>query len=90
HTGFELTSNGKLTRDLSVVAGVAYLNTVQEDTGDPTTNGKRAANVPHFQANAFLDYRVPGLHGLSVDAGVYYVGSRPLNAQNSVDLPGYV
>jgi iron complex outermembrane recepter protein len=90
HTGFELTSNGKLTRDLSVVAGVAYLDTVQEDTGDPTTNGKRAANVPHFQANAFLDYRVPGLHGLSVDAGVYYVGSRPLNAQNSVDLPGYV
>ncbi|HEX7932681.1 MAG TPA: TonB-dependent receptor [Paraburkholderia sp.] len=90
HTGFELTANGRITRDLSVVAGAAYLDTVQEDTGDPTTSGKRAANVPRFQANAFLDYRIPVITGLSADVGVYYVGSRPLNAQNSVDLPAYV
>jgi iron complex outermembrane receptor protein len=38
----------------------------------------------------FADYRVAAVRGLSVDAGVYYVGSRPLNAQNSVSLPGYV
>ena len=90
HTGVELTANGRITRDLSVVTGAAYLDTVQEDTGDPNTSGKRAANVPRFQANAFLDYRIPVVTGLSADAGVYYVGSRPLNAQNSVDLPGYV
>lgn len=90
HTGVELTANGRLTRDLSIVAGAAYLDTVQNDTGDPQTNGKRAANVPRFQANAFLDYRIPAVAGLSVDAGVYYVGSRPLDAQNTVSLPGYV
>ncbi|BBP98140.1 ligand-gated channel [Burkholderia sp. SFA1] len=90
HTGVELTANGRITRDLSVVAGAAYLDTVQNDTGDPQTNGKRAANVPRFQANAFLDYRIPAVAGLSVDTGVYYVGSRPLDAQNTVSLPGYV
>ncbi|MGN6649889.1 TonB-dependent siderophore receptor, partial [Trinickia sp.] len=56
HTGVELTANGRLTRDLSIVAGAAYLHTAQEETGDPATNGKRAANVPTFQASAFLDY----------------------------------
>jgi len=90
HTGIEVTANGRVTRNLSIVAGAAYLDAVQQDTGDPATNGMRAANVPRFQASVFADYRVAPVHGLSVDAGVYYVGSRPLNAQNSVSLPGYV
>lgn len=90
HTGLELTANGRLTRNLSMIAGVAYLDTVQQNTGDPQTSGKRAANVPRLQANLFLDYRVPALPRLSVDAGAYYVGSRALDAQNSVSLPGYV
>ncbi|WP_245982848.1 TonB-dependent siderophore receptor [Trinickia fusca] len=90
HTGAELTLNGRVTRDLSVMAGAAYLDTVQQDTGDASTNGKRAANVPRFQANAFLDYRIAPVRGLSVDAGVYYVGSRPVNAQNTVSMPAYV
>ena len=90
HTGVELTANGRLTRDLSIVAGAAYLHTAQEETGDPATNGKRAANVPTFQASAFLDYRIAAVRGLNVNAGVYYVGARPLDASNSVSLPGYV
>ncbi|WP_126283520.1 TonB-dependent siderophore receptor [Burkholderia stagnalis] len=90
HTGVELTANGRVTRDLSIVAGAAYLHTQQDDTGDPATNGKRAANVPTFQASAFLDYRIAAVSGLNVDAGVYYVGRRPLDAANTVSLPGYV
>jgi iron complex outermembrane receptor protein len=90
HTGVELAANGRLTRDLSIVAGAAYLHTAQEETGDPATNGKRAANVPTFQASAFLDYRIAAVRGLNVNAGVYYVGARPLDASNSVSLPGYV
>jgi iron complex outermembrane receptor protein len=90
HTGVELTANGRLTRNLSVVAGAAYLHTEQQDTGDAATNGKRAANVPTFQASAFLDYRIAAVHGLNVDAGIYYVGARPLDAANTVSLPSYV
>jgi iron complex outermembrane receptor protein len=90
HTGVELTANGRVTRDLSIVAGAAYLHTEQQNTGDRATNGKRAANVPTFQASAFLDYRIAAVRGLSIDAGVYYVGARPLDAANTVSLPGYV
>jgi iron complex outermembrane receptor protein len=90
HTGVELTATGRLTRNVSIVAGAAYLHTALEDTGEAATNGKRAANVPTFQASAFLDYRIAAVRGLNVDAGVYYVGARPLDASNSVSLPGYV
>jgi iron complex outermembrane receptor protein len=90
HTGVEVTANGRVTRDLSILAGAAYLDAVQQNTGDVMTNDKRAANVPRLQANLFLDYRIAPVHGLSVDAGAYYVGSRALNAQNTVTLPGYV
>ncbi|MBV8156350.1 MAG: TonB-dependent receptor, partial [Dyella sp.] len=90
HTGVELTANGRLTSNLSLLAGAAWLDTEQLDTGDATTDGKRAANVPRFQANAFLDYRIAAVPGLGVNAGAYYVGTRPLNAQNSATLPGYV
>lgn len=90
HTGVELKANGRLTRNLSLIAGAAWLDTEQLHTGDLTTDGKRAANVPRFQANAFFDYHFAIIPGLSVNAGVYYVGSRPLDAQNSTLLPGYV
>ncbi|MBN3723246.1 TonB-dependent siderophore receptor [Burkholderia sp. Ac-20379] len=90
HVGVELTANGRVTRDLSIVAGASYLHTEQIGTGDASTDGKRAANVPTFQASAFLDYRVAAVHGLNLDAGVYYVGARPLDAANTVSLPGYV
>ena len=89
HRGLEFTASGQLTKDLSVVAGLALLDSEQVNTGDQRTRGKRAANVPKTQGSVFLDYRVTNVHGLNVNGGVYYVGARPLDNFNSVDLPAY-
>ena len=89
HRGLELTASGRLNRDLSVVAGLALLRSEQLNTGDASTDGKRAANVPRTQANVFLDYRIPSMAGLNVSGGLFYVGARPLDSANTVDLPGY-
>nr|WP_246541656.1 TonB-dependent receptor [Collimonas antrihumi] len=89
HSGLELTANGRLTKDLSVVAGLAFLHTEADNPGDAQVSGKQIADVPKFQANAFLDYRIPQVAGLSVNGGAYYVGRRPLNAQNSSWMSGY-
>ncbi len=90
HTGVEFSANGRLTGQLALIAGLAWLDTEQLGTGDAATEGKRAANVPRVQSNLFLDYRVAALPGLSANLGGYYVGRRPLDARNSVELPGYV
>jgi iron complex outermembrane receptor protein len=36
----------------------------------------------------FADYKLP-VAGLSLNGGVFHVGARPLDNQNTVDLPGY-
>jgi iron complex outermembrane receptor protein len=89
HRGLEFTAGGQLTKDLSVVAGLALLDSEQVNTGDPSVRGKRTANVPKTQSSLFLDYRVPNVTGLNVNGGIYHVGARPLDSVNSVDLPAY-
>ncbi|WP_051710254.1 TonB-dependent siderophore receptor [Andreprevotia chitinilytica] len=89
HRGLELNARGQLSDNLYAVSSVAFIDAKQLDTGNAATTGKRAANVPRFQANTFLDYRIPAVRGLSVNGGVYYVGERELDAQNTVSLPAY-
>ncbi|WP_235471307.1 TonB-dependent siderophore receptor [Herbaspirillum hiltneri] len=89
HTGLELTANGRLGKQLSLVAGLAYLQTKADNPADPNVAGKQIADVPKLQGNLFLDYRVPGVDGLSVNGGMYYVGRRPLNTQNTTWMGGY-
>ncbi|WDZ95822.1 TonB-dependent receptor [Herbaspirillum sp. WKF16] len=89
HSGLELTANGRLTRDLSLVAGLAYLKTQADAPADPAVAGRQIPDVPKLQGNLFLDYRVPAIAGLNVNGGAYYVGRRPLTTTNSVWMGGY-
>ncbi|MBJ7312506.1 TonB-dependent siderophore receptor [Rugamonas sp. CCM 8940] len=89
HRGVEFSANGQLSKHLSLVAGLALLDSAQVATGDPLTSGKRAPNVPRRQASVFADYRVAVLDGLFLNGGAYFVAARPLDSVNSVDLPGY-
>ncbi|WP_197344175.1 TonB-dependent receptor domain-containing protein, partial [Ralstonia pseudosolanacearum] len=47
------------------------------------------ADVPNLQASTFLDYRIAAVPGLSINGGVYYVGRRALDAQNTRWMAGY-
>ncbi len=89
HTGVELTANGRINKQLSVVTGLAYLRTKADNPADPTVAGKQIADVPKLQGSVFLDYRVPAIDGLNVNGGLYYVGRRPLNTQNTAWMGGY-
>lgn len=84
HRGLELTAGGQLTPRLSGIIGLAWLDAEQQKTGDPAVDGRRPASVARFQANAFLDYRLPVLEGLSVNGGYYYIGNRPLTGTNEI------
>jgi len=89
HTGLELTANGRVTNALSIVSGIGILHTEADNPADPNVSGKRIADVPNFQASTFLDYRVAAVPGLSFNGGVYYIGRRALNAQNTSWMAGY-
>jgi iron complex outermembrane receptor protein len=89
HRGVELSANGQLSHDLTVIAGVARLFTTQIDTNDPTVNGQQTPNAPNWQANLSLDYQLRSVHGLFFSGAVSYVGGRAVDASNTIIAPSF-
>jgi iron complex outermembrane receptor protein len=89
HRGVELNMTGQMTKRLSLTANTAYLSTQLNDVLDKTTFGKRSEGVPEWRAGIKARYAVESLPGLAVDGAVHYVGSRPVDAQNSGFIGSY-
>ena len=88
YKGFEFSATGDLTPHLSLSASAAFLDAVQV-SGSSTVVGRRIENTAKFNGSIFAEYRIPGLDGLRLSAGVFRVGSRACNAVNSAFVPGY-
>lgn len=90
--GVEFEVTGKVTEDLDVQGGFAFMDTEIKDTEDATTRGNKFYNVPDFQAGLRVRYDTSRwlVKGLSVGAGAVYVGSREGDAINSFELPSYL
>jgi len=89
HRGVELSVNGQLSDNLSLLFGVSRLFTTQINSGQATVNGKRTPNAPDWQGVTRLEYRVPHANGLFVDGTLRYVGDRAVDPVNLVIAPGF-
>lgn len=78
--GFELDVTGRITNNLEVMLG--YANLIARYTDSPAyVEGSAPMNSPEHTANGWLHYRFSQgtLKGLSIGAGAYFVGERPVN-----------
>ncbi len=89
HRGLELTTVGRVSADLSLYSGLAWLDTELEDVTDAATLGKRSEGVPEWKGTLGAQYRIAMFPGLSVDATLNYVGRRAVDAQNSGFIPSF-
>jgi iron complex outermembrane receptor protein len=103
YKGEELSVTGEVTHDLSIYASALFLTAEQVNgapttvvtskgvtTVTPTSNGRQIENVPKRQFSIAGEYRLSRLlDGLSLTAGAYYTGPRPINQLNSAFIPGY-
>ncbi|MFM0202858.1 TonB-dependent siderophore receptor [Paraburkholderia fungorum] len=89
YRGVEFSVQGDVTRDISLTASAVYLDAKQLDSSDPTLVGKTPENTPHVTASLFAEYRIPLVTGLSVNGGMYYIGSRPVNSADQARIGGY-
>lgn len=85
--GVEWSMAGNLTQDLSVLGNLAYID---------STYSKAAANqdnnvygVPDFTAALGLDYAIPYMDGLNINARASYISKQYLNDSNTLELPAY-
>lgn len=86
--GLELSLAGSLTPRLNVVAGAVLLDPVV--TGEGVTLGRvgpRPVGLPRRTFIANLDWRPPGLDGISFDVAVTHDSEKIATRDNSVSLP---
>lgn len=89
HQGAELSVFGRPLAAVRVLGGVTWLDAKQIDTGGAATDGKRVIGVPRTQANAGVEWDVPGAPGLAVDGRVVYTGPRYADDLNTLTVPGW-
>ncbi|MGI4844460.1 MAG: TonB-dependent siderophore receptor [Janthinobacterium lividum] len=89
HRGVELAAQGKLNADLNYSLSLMALDAEQTGTGDLDVEGKRVTNVPQFRSTAWVEYAVPALRGLKLDATWQYSGSKAFDPANRAIVPGY-
>ncbi|MBF7142663.1 MULTISPECIES: TonB-dependent receptor [Pseudomonas] len=85
--GIELNLFGEPVEGLRLMAGATRIFTEMQDTGDDTTEGNKAVGVPTFTMNATVDWDVPGLEGVALNARMLRTGGQYANATNTLTLP---
>ena len=90
--GIELDTAGEILPGWRVVASYAYTDAkVTEDNSIPTPVGNRLVGVPENQASLWTTYEIlkGNFRGLGFGLGLFYVGMREGDLENSFELPDY-
>ncbi|WP_225774812.1 TonB-dependent receptor [Pseudomonas sp. Marseille-Q5115] len=85
--GVELNLFGEPVDGLRLMAGATRIFTEVRNTNDATTEGKDAVGVPTFTMNASVDWDVPGLEGVALNARMLRTGGQYADAKNTLTLP---
>lgn len=89
--GIEFDVAGEILPGWNLIASYAYIDA--EITEDNSGNeGNRPKNVPEHSGSLWTTYEIQSgdLQGLGVGAGIFVVGDRPGDLENTFDLPSYV
>ncbi|EZP39873.1 TonB-dependent siderophore receptor [Janthinobacterium lividum] len=87
YRGLELSTQGKLTRQLSWQTSAQFLDPSFAHI-NADYNGKAPENASKRTASVFLAYAFDTVPGLSVNGGAYYYSARPVNDLNQAFLGG--
>ncbi|WP_375453644.1 TonB-dependent receptor [uncultured Methylobacterium sp.] len=87
HDGIEASLAGEVRPGTRLVASVMALDPKAEATGDVRTDGNAPIGVPRFQASLYGEYDLPPVQGLTLTAGVYYLGAQYVDLENTQKIP---
>lgn len=89
--GFEFSLAGEILPGWNIIAGYAYTDaTVTKDNDIPV--GNLLNNVPKHSFNIWTSYEIQtgSWKGFGVGAGVFFVGDRQGDLDNTFELPSYL
>ncbi|WP_434679471.1 TonB-dependent siderophore receptor [Pseudomonas sp. R1-18] len=85
--GIELSVFGEPVEGLRLMAGGTRMTSEVNGTQGGTNDGNHAIGVPTFQLNASVDWDVPGLEGVALNARMLRTGGQYADAANNLSLP---
>ena len=89
HQGVELNAFGEPVRGLRILGGVTLLDATQKSTGSAATDGRKVIGVPDAQGAFGVEWDVPGVRGLAVNARATANRSSYADASNTLRVPGW-
>ncbi|MEN4902399.1 TonB-dependent siderophore receptor [Luteimonas sp. TWI1437] len=87
--GLELSVYGQPADGLRVLGGLTWLDATLRRTQGGINEGNDVIGVPDVQANAGIDWDVPGVDGLTLDARAVHTGRQAARADNALELPSW-
>jgi iron complex outermembrane receptor protein len=87
--GIELSLFGEPAKGLRVLGGLTLLDATQRRTPGGVTDGNDAIGVPKQQFNLGMDWDVPGVRGLALNARVVHTSKQYADAANTLEVPGW-
>lgn len=86
--GVEYGFSGNIIDDVIVWGNLAYLDAEYTNIAG-NTKGNTVQGQPEFTAGLGIEYKIPFVHGLSVNARGNYVDSQYVNSTNTLEIPDY-
>jgi len=87
YQGIDWSAQMSLSQNWTLLGGVMYLDT-SDVRAAPDVDGKRAYGAPRTQGSLYVEYAVPQIAGLVLNAGGRYVGNEAIEADNSNFIGG--
>lgn len=87
--GLELSAVGRVSRDLSINAGVAYLDPRIRQSANVASEDRRIVGLSRWSLGLGADWRIAAVPGLSANARILAIDKRPANYENTDWIPGY-
>jgi iron complex outermembrane receptor protein len=89
HRGIELNVFGELTESLRLLGGASYIESVQLNTANTLTEGKRGVGVPEYRLVAGAEWDTPFVRGLTFTGRFIYNASQFVDPANTQEIPGW-
>lgn len=89
HQGLELVATGKITDNLTVMAGGTLMDLKIDKATDKKLEGKKPTGVSSLLAKLYAEYNIPMLQGLTLTGGAYHSGSMYKDSANLQKIDSY-
>ncbi len=87
--GLELNTFGKVSNHVRILGGATFMDGIQTNTGNSTTQGRNAVGVPRVLLNIGAEWDTPFIAGLTLSGRAIYTSHQYVDASNLQPIPDW-